>query len=185
MLIRWRIIILFAFGTSLAIVLNLLQFERKVTNFPKNFLISSWWVPIACGFAAVLIGIWFPWMDDQLEGWEDSRRLDWSSIIRCIALFVGINQATAKIAFTNSLHLTLTLFVLSIGLWWLFDRSRIGLINGIIFSILATFITQLLVYLQFFTFTSPDFFYVRSWLPSIFFSGAITIGMIGRQLAST
>lgn len=32
-------------------------------------------------------------------------------------------------------------------------------------------------------YTAPDFLYVRSWLPCIFFSGGITMGNIGRQLA--
>lgn len=32
-------------------------------------------------------------------------------------------------------------------------------------------------------YTSPDFLYVRSWLPCIFFAGGITMGNIGRQLA--
>jgi len=32
-------------------------------------------------------------------------------------------------------------------------------------------------------YTAPDFLYVRSWLPCIFFSGGITMGKIGRQLA--
>lgn len=35
----------------------------------------------------------------------------------------------------------------------------------------------------FFRYTSPDFLYVRSWLPCIFFSGGVTVGNIGRQLA--
>lgn len=32
-------------------------------------------------------------------------------------------------------------------------------------------------------YTSPDFLYIRSWLPCIFFSGGVTVGNIGRQLA--
>ena len=32
-------------------------------------------------------------------------------------------------------------------------------------------------------YTSPDFSYFKSWLPCIFFSGGVTIGKIGRQLA--
>lgn len=35
----------------------------------------------------------------------------------------------------------------------------------------------------FFRYTSPDFLYIRSWLPCIFFSGGVTVGNIGRQLA--
>ena len=33
-------------------------------------------------------------------------------------------------------------------------------------------------------YTSPDFLYIRSWLPCIFFSGGVTVGNIGRQLAN-
>lgn len=32
-------------------------------------------------------------------------------------------------------------------------------------------------------FPSPQLGYVRSWLPCIFFSGGVTVGNIGRQLA--
>lgn len=35
----------------------------------------------------------------------------------------------------------------------------------------------------YFRYTEPDFLFVRSWLPCIFFSGGITMGNIGRQLA--
>ena len=34
-----------------------------------------------------------------------------------------------------------------------------------------------------FRYTEPDFLYIRSWLPCIFFSGGVTMGNIGRQLA--
>jgi hypothetical protein len=72
---------------------------------------------------------------------------------------------------------------MSIGLWWLFDRSRSGFGLGVGIAILATLVTQLLVYNGIYRYTAPDFIYVRSWLPCIFFSGGITMGNIGRQLA--
>ena len=121
------------------------------------------------------------------------------------------------------MQLSLTLSAMSIGLWWLFDRSRSGFGLGIGIATLATFVTQLLVYngvyrcvcvcafcfigwfLLFFfincskvtcvgynnvifsvfnyRYTAPDFLFIRSWLPCIFFSGGITMGNIGRQLA--
>ena len=34
-----------------------------------------------------------------------------------------------------------------------------------------------------FRYSKADFMFVRSWLPSIFFSGGVTMGNIGRQLA--
>lgn len=47
---------LFAVGVAFALVLNLLQRQRKVTIFPPGIfgdvLNSAWWVPLACGLAA-------------------------------------------------------------------------------------------------------------------------------------
>nr|XP_035925503.1 insulin-induced gene 1 protein isoform X1 [Halichoerus grypus] len=103
--------------------------------------------------------------------------------MRCVAVFVGINHASAKLDFANNVQLSLTLAALSLGLWWTFDRSRSGLGLGITIAFLATLITQLLVYNGVYQYTSPDFLYIRSWLPCIFFSGGVTVGNIGRQLA--
>ncbi|XP_035866959.1 insulin-induced gene 1 protein isoform X2 [Phyllostomus discolor] len=89
----------------------------------------------------------------------------------------------AKLDFANNVQLSLTLAALSLGLWWTFDRSRSGLGLGITIAFLATLITQLLVYNGVYQYTSPDFLYIRSWLPCIFFSGGVTVGNIGRQLA--
>jgi len=50
-----------------------------------------------------------------------------------------------KINFDNNIQLSLTLAALSIGLWWLFDRSSVGLLLGVIIAALATFVTQILV----------------------------------------
>ncbi|PNJ31200.1 INSIG1 isoform 1 [Pongo abelii] len=95
----------------------------------------------------------------------------------------GPPRASAKLDFANNVQLSLTLAALSLGLWWTFDRSRSGLGLGITIAFLATLITQFLVYNGVYQYTSPDFLYIRSWLPCIFFSGGVTVGNIGRQLA--
>ncbi|KAF6018846.1 INSIG2 [Bugula neritina] len=109
---------------------------------------------------------------------------EWSSVMRCVAVFVGINHASAKINFDNNIQLSLTLAALSIGLWWLFDRSSVGLLLGVIIAALATFVTQILVSQGVFWYSKPDFFYIKSWVPCIFFSGGVTMGTIGRALAT-
>ena len=70
---------------------------------------------------------------------------EWSSVMRCIAVFVGINHASAKISFDSNLQLCLVLGILGLGLWWLFDRSPTGLGLGLITASVATLITQILV----------------------------------------
>uniref|UniRef100_A0A8P4GCF8 Insulin-induced gene protein n=1 Tax=Dicentrarchus labrax TaxID=13489 RepID=A0A8P4GCF8_DICLA len=182
---------LFSVGVFLALVLNLLQVQRNVTLFPPDVISSifssAWWVPPCCGTASAIIGLLYPCIDSRL-GEPHKFKREWSSVMRCVAVFVGINHASAKVDFANNVQLSLTLAALSIGLWWTFDRSRSGFGLGVSIALLATLATQLLVYngvfhYQGLQYTSPDFLYIRSWLPCIFFAGVITMGNIGRQLA--
>ncbi|GAB5568963.1 insulin-induced gene 1 protein [Prionailurus iriomotensis] len=167
-----RSLVLFSVGVVLALVLNLLQVQRNVTLFPEEVIAtifsSAWWVPPCCGTAAAVVGLLYPCIDSHL-GEPHKFKREWASVMRCVAVFVGINHASAP--------------ALSLGLWWTFDRSRSGLGLGITIAFLATLITQLLVYNGVYQYTSPDFLYIRSWLPCIFFSGGVTVGNIGRQLA--
>nr|AOX15706.1 insulin-induced 2 protein [Haliotis diversicolor] len=178
--------VLFSIGVFFALVLNLLQVQRQVTVFPPEVLASlfssAWWVPPSCGTAAAVIGLLYPCLDHKL-GETPCFKREWSSVMRCVAVFVGINHASAKIDFANNLQLSLSLAAMSIGLWWLFDRSRSGFGLGVAIAVLATFVAQLLVYNGVYRYTEPDFLFVRSWLPCVFFSGGVTMGNIGRQLA--
>uniref|UniRef100_A0A8C2N3K4 Insulin-induced gene protein n=1 Tax=Cricetulus griseus TaxID=10029 RepID=A0A8C2N3K4_CRIGR len=171
-------LVLFSFGVVLALVLNLLQIQRNVTLFPVKVIAtifsSAWWVPPCCGTAAGYC---------RHLGEPHKFKRKWASIMHCIAMFVGINHASAKLDFANNVQLSLTLAALSLGLWWTFDLSRSGLGLGITIAFLATLITQFLMYNGVYQYTSPDFLYIRSWLPYIFFSGGVTVGNIGPQLA--
>ncbi|XP_068529543.1 insulin-induced gene 1 protein [Anas acuta] len=181
-----RSVVLFVVGAFMALVLNLLQVQRNVTLFPEEVIAtlfsSAWWVPPCCGTAAAVVGLLYPCIDSHL-GEPHKFKREWASVMRCIAVFVGINHASAKLDFANNVQLSLTLAALSLGLWWTFDRSRSGLGLGITIAFVATLITQFLVYNGVYQYTSPDFLYIRSWLPCIFFSGGVTVGNIGRQLA--
>ncbi|XP_038044784.1 insulin-induced gene 2 protein-like [Patiria miniata] len=181
-----RSVVLYLIGVCLALILHLLQIQRNVTLFPVevigSLMKSDWWVPPVCGAAAVVVGLLYPCIDTWL-GKFPCYRVEWSNVMRCLAVFVGINHASAKIDFANNLQFSLTLAAMSIGLWWLFDRSRTGFGLALIVSFLATVVTQLLVYKGFYSYTEPDFLYVRSWIPCVFFSGGVTMGNIGRQLA--
>ncbi|KAG1672985.1 Insulin-induced protein 2 protein [Nymphon striatum] len=182
-----RSAILFMVGASFTLVLKMIQIQRSVPVhiFPQEFqiaLYNAWWILVTCGFASALVGYLFPCLDEKL-GVRHTFKREWSSVMKCITLFVGIGHATAKVDFDNNMQLTLTLAAMSIGLWWFFDRSKNGLALGIFVAILATFITQILCNHEVFKYTEQDFMYVRSWLPCVFFSGGITVGNIGRQLA--
>lgn len=180
--------ILFVFGVFFSLLLNLLQVHREVLEpgqEPGNFshYESSWWVLPACGMTAAVIGLLYPFLDKHFDE-PFKYQGEWSSVMRCVAVFVGINHASAKLDFANNLHMSITLAAMSIGLWWLFDRSRCGFGLGVTIAVLATFLTQFLVYQGIYQYSKSDFMFVRSWLSCVFFTGGVTIGNIGRQLAS-
>ncbi|XP_072544593.1 insulin-induced gene 1 protein [Salminus brasiliensis] len=181
-----RGLVLFAVGVFLALVLYLLQIRKNVVLFPEEvldtLLSSSWWIPLGCGTAAAVVGLLYPCLDSHL-GEPHKFKREWASVMRCIAVFVGINHASAKLDFANNMQLSLTLAALSLGLWWTFDRSRSGFGLGLTTALLATLIAQLLVYNGIYQYTNQEVRSVRSWLPCIFFSGGVTVGNIGRQLA--
>ncbi|NXO56896.1 INSI1 protein, partial [Aramus guarauna] len=174
-----RSVVLFVVGAFMALVLNLLQIQRNVTLFPDEVIStlfsSAWWVPPCCGTAAEIQShahLQFEFSLVQFQQ-QDVCRLE----------RIVLNIFFQKLDFANNVQLSLTLAALSLGLWWTFDRSRSGLGLGITIAFVATLITQFLVYNGVYQYTSPDFLYIRSWLPCIFFSGGVTVGNIGRQLA--
>lgn len=183
--------VLFMIGNFFAVFMNLLQINRQGNvslkmppELLENLFLKEWWVPPMCGAAAVLIGLLYPCLDRHLSiSNPDSHKGEWSKVMRCIAVFVGINHASAKLDFVNNMQLSMTLAAMSIGLWWLFDRSPCGFGLGVGIAVLATLVTQLLVYNGVYNYSKAEFLFVRSWLPCIFFSGGVTMGNIGRQLA--
>uniref|UniRef100_A0A673THD9 Insulin-induced gene protein n=1 Tax=Suricata suricatta TaxID=37032 RepID=A0A673THD9_SURSU len=93
-----RGVVLFFIGVFLALVLNLLQIQRNVTLFPPDVIASifssAWWVPPCCGTASAAIGLLYPCIDRHL-GEPHKFKREWSSVMRCVAVFVGINHASA------------------------------------------------------------------------------------------
>lgn len=182
-----RALILFFFGVFFSLVLNLLQVYREQLDEDRqpgklDHFESSWWVLPACGMTASFVGLLYPFLDKRLDE-PLIYKGEWSNVMRCVAVFVGINHASAKLEFSNNLHMSLTLAAMCIGLWWLFDRSKSGFVLGVCTAVLATVLTQFLVYQGIYKYSKADLMFLRSWLPSIFFSGGVTIGNIGRQLA--
>ncbi|KAL6097742.1 insig1 [Pungitius sinensis] len=135
-----RGLVLFTVGAFLALVLNLLQIQRHVTLFPEEVMTtlfsSAWWIPPCCGTGAAVVGLLYPCLDSHL-GEPHKFKREWASVMRCIAVFVGINHASVKLDFDNNVQLSLTLAALSLGLWWTFDRSRSGFGLGITTAVLG------------------------------------------------
>ncbi|KAI4806902.1 hypothetical protein KUCAC02_017693, partial [Chaenocephalus aceratus] len=101
-----RGLVLFTVGAFLALVLNLLQIQRNVTLFPEEVMTN---------FVFRLPGGSLRAAAQGRCGWSAPHKFkrEWASVMRCIAVFVGINHASVKLDFDNNVQLSLTLAALS------------------------------------------------------------------------
>ncbi|KXJ12636.1 Insulin-induced gene 2 protein [Exaiptasia diaphana] len=183
-----RGIVLFLIGGFLAMVLFALSIlpeaqKRRLGSFPIEIIIrvysTFWWIPPSCGTMAATIGLACPGLDSWLGKPHNFQR-EWSSVARCVAMFVGISHGTAKLDFSSSYHLFVFMAITSILLWWFFDRSILGLGIAATSALAASVAVILLLYLGVWILRYRQ---VLAVVPGLFFSGAVTFGNIGRQLA--
>lgn len=94
-----RALCLFIVGISISCVLHvmliLLELRRKVVyerNLLERLYSTMWWFAPSCGVASVTIGLVYPCMDSRL-GQPHHLRTEWSSVVRCGAIFIGIIHA--------------------------------------------------------------------------------------------
>ncbi|VDP44049.1 unnamed protein product [Echinostoma caproni] len=164
-----RGLFLFSLGVFLFLVSDALQGIRGgVVNPDPSLwgpLSPKLWIPLGCGFAS---------------GISDVYNNEWSSVLRCVALFFGLNHATVRMDFASYFQLAVTVFGLSFGLWWFFDRSRVGLGFGMTVALIATILGQSFVWRRLLRFSHPI---MAAWIPCLTFCGGVTMVLVGRQLA--
>jgi len=179
-----RAFILFLTGTSLA-TLKFFQYLGTDSHIGRSLELTSklycgWWIPVMAGVFACIIGLLYPCVDSKV-GEPHYFRRDWTSVVRCVAVFVGINHFSSKSQFLADRSQQFAILLgLAIGLWWMFDRSPYGLGIGLIASVLGTACTFIMAHL---VYRQANFLYSQSWLPCLYFAGACTFGSFGRQLA--
>eukprot|EP00116_Pleurobrachia_bachei_P008825 sb/3469087/ len=182
-----RVLVLFSSGVLFSLLFSALLIQREVTSLPIEILhdvvSSAWWAPFAAGILSLCVGMLYPTVD-SMYGQKPVMQCDWPYLIKCLIIYFGINHACMKLDYMNSVQLSLTLTALSLMMWWLFDRTVCGLAVGVIATLLLITLSQIFVYQGFARYKRPDFFFLRSWLPSLVFGAVITFGTIGRQLSA-
>ncbi|KAF9351564.1 Insulin-induced protein 1 protein [Mortierella sp. AD094] len=181
-----RALILFVLGFAFSLVVDHLQTQHNLIKYPSN-MHQLWdtasWLPPTCGFSAVLIGTLYP-LGDYLrrERCVERNTYDMSSVIRCFGGFIGVNYAASKLPWTSGMQTTFTLALISIGLWFWFDRTFHGFLISLTVALVGTMVAYVLVLNGWYSFTRADFFGVGSWIPCILYSSSVCFGSIGRQL---
>ncbi|KAF9576747.1 Insulin-induced protein 2 protein [Mortierella alpina] len=181
-----RALILFVLGFVFSLVIDHLQTQHRLVEYPTD-ISQLWdtasWLPPTCGASAVLIGTIYPLGDYLWWGKRVPRSSrDWSSVMRCMGGFIGVNYAASKLPWTSSLQVSCTLALISAGLWFLFDRTIHGFVISLMVASMGTAVAYFLVLNGWYSFTRADFFGVGSWMPCILYSSSVCFGSIGRQL---
>eukprot|EP00123_Amoebidium_parasiticum_P019864 comp34742_c0_seq1/m.47306 comp34742_c0_seq1/g.47306 ORF comp34742_c0_seq1/g.47306 comp34742_c0_seq1/m.47306 type:complete len:252 (-) comp34742_c0_seq1:669-1424(-) len=180
---------LFAVGIMFALLFNLLLKQHHVyTEYgvESSSLVFSckWWMPPCFGLASIIIGLGHPLLDSLLDSPHLYKR-EWSSVIRCLGLFIGLGYAGAKLPNVTNVQLSCVLALMAVGLWYLFDKTSHGFMFSLAFALISTAFSQLLVYWDHYRFLQPDFLWVRSWITCVMFAASVCFGNIGRQLVFT
>ncbi|EDO42464.1 predicted protein [Nematostella vectensis] len=181
-----RGVVLFLIGGFLAMMLFVLSVlpeaqKRRWGSFPMEILAkvysTFWWIPPSCGTLAAFVGLICPCLDTKLGKPHNFQR-EWSSVARCVTMFVGISHAIAKLNFHSSHQLFLFVACTSFLLWWLFDRSQNGFSVAVLSALAAAIVVYMLAYLGVYRYRR-----IIAVVPGLFFAGAVTFSNIGRQLA--
>ncbi|GJJ75790.1 hypothetical protein EMPS_08148 [Entomortierella parvispora] len=182
-----RAMILFILGFVFSLIIDHLQTQHHLVEYPgtmPRLWDTASWLPPTCGASAVLIGTIYP-LGDYLWWGRQVRRStsrDWSSVMRCLGGFIGVNYAASKLPWTSSLQVSCTLALISVALWFLFDRTFHGFMISLTVASFGTTVAYFLVLNGWYSFTRADFFGVGSWIPCILYSSSVCFGSIGRQL---
>eukprot|EP00040_Diaphanoeca_grandis_P000143 m.14485 g.14485 ORF g.14485 m.14485 type:complete len:202 (-) comp10156_c0_seq1:112-717(-) len=141
----------------------------------------EWWMLISCGLGSVGIGLLYP-LADKTFGSKPNVEVTLSTFVRQLIIFVGLNLASVKFAFENNAEMAFTLAFISILVWWIGDRSRIGFLLSCLQTFIGTCTVQSLALIGVFGYPDADFVVVRSWLPALLFAGCVCCGSLGRIL---
>lgn len=94
-----------------------------------------------------MLGLIFPILEQRVGSWKWTSWCnppvhEWTGVLRCSVLFVGISHASAKVEYPSTFQLAVTLAALCAVLWWCFDRSLSGLGAGLAVAIASAVIAQ-------------------------------------------
>jgi len=107
--------------------------------------------------------------------WE---RAEWSMPMRYLGGVVGFAWAASRLNWTSQVQLYAVIALAALVLWFLFDRTGLGMVVSLVVGIGS--------WLGFMLIITPGISHpvidATGWMPSALFSASVTFGNIGRRL---
>ncbi|KAG5437531.1 hypothetical protein PCANB_000959 [Pneumocystis canis] len=112
-----------------------------------------------------------------------SKCMEISETIRVFSTFMGIVYAFAKLSWVLDIQTSLFLVFIGFSMWFIFDRTQIGLFFS---SIISTLFTIIILYFTYDIFKnknliSKEILGIKSWILGFLFSSCIAAANIGRR----
>jgi len=186
---------LFALGYAFSILL--LSLENNHASPLPHFqaMTELKYFPLFCGTTVVLMGMSIPLADyaywkyveerqrltrTEREGehrplWE---RAEWSMPMRYIGGVVGFAWAASRLNWTSQVQLYAVIAFAALALWFLFDRTGLGMVVSLAVGI-GSWLGFMLIITPGISHPVVD---ATGWMPSAIFSANVAFGNIGRKL---
>lgn len=141
-----------------------------------------WWVPPLFAGAGLAIGMGIPWAD---RFFAPRARPSGASVGWGLALLLSTWAASGFLPLATGGAKDIVITAAAIVAWGLFDRTRSGILLGLVTAVAGTSAEALQIHLGRFHYmpAATNLVGVPSWLPQLYFCASIAVGNFGRWLA--
>lgn len=148
---------------------------------------SSVWVAPLLGAFYVVLGILHPVLDVRFEGSQTPklRNISWGKVALGVGTLAALLQTSAVLYENDTPYLAIhvVLAILSAGNWWVFDRSKQGLLLALVCALGAPIAElPILNWFGWWHYTRPDFLGLPSWVFWCYFFYTPHLGNFARKL---
>ncbi|MCP5468073.1 MAG: hypothetical protein H7A32_02250 [Deltaproteobacteria bacterium] len=189
MSLKDRFYILFLLGFLLAPIGDYYHVVSGTLAYPPNpfpimFLKSPLWFPLLIGLSMGVLACLYPILDKSLR--VQIRINKFPRALLGVSLAIALYIASSYLPWKNAGYNDFVLALSAIILWWVFDRSKTGLILGGLMAFLGTATEWILVKWSVFYYlpTADHLDGVASWLPWLYFGATTTVGGLSRSLGA-
>lgn len=145
-----------------------------------DFLGLSWWVFPLFGVAVCVLAALQIKIDEVLN--EPMSNLKFSEVVGGLLFFEFVYYLSGVLRPIGNVHIFIVLSFLAVFFWFVFDRTVLGFVLGVMVAVGGCFVESSLSRLDLFHYQNADLFGVPSWLGFVYFVASIAVGHLARYL---
>lgn len=179
---RWlkAFAVLAALGATVGAALDGTHVRTGTLSYPTpDFLQMEWWVPLLFAGAGVAIGLARPLWERLLDRRTPRPSLGITALGMGLFIVSYVLSGLLPFAWSTVAMILAVLFAIT---WSACDRTSLGIFLAVSTALLGTSIEIMLVRMGLFSYTHPDLAGVVGWLPWLYCTAAVAVGILGKRL---